>query len=122
MPLKKTNEEIGACFPIIYVVSVLLSQGKPCCGATDGVAITYTCIAGNHCESKWQAIRITAGTWCLATLVLVPAYSGNLLSFIVSPTVKPIVNSIYDIPNVPGLRAAVDRNLAAETFLKQVPY
>ena len=59
---------------------------------------------GGWCSSKKLAIRLAAGTWCLACFVVVTAYSSVLISFIVSPNLKPIINSIYDIPKNPGLK------------------
>lgn len=57
------------------------------------------------CSSKKLAIRLVAGAWCLACFVLVTAYSSVLISFIVSPNLKSIINSIHDIPKVAGLKA-----------------
>ena len=61
-----------------------------------------------------------AGAWCLAALVLVSAYSGTLLSFIMSPVRKPIIESIYDITQVPGLKVALDRGRVADMQLESV--
>jgi hypothetical protein len=38
-----------------------------------------------------------------------------------SPNSKPIINSVYDIPNVPGLKITVSRNLGVDVML-QVTY
>ena len=65
-------------------------------------------------------MRFIAGSWCLAACVLVPAYSGTLLSFIMSPTSKPLVESIYDIDRVLGLKVALDRSRAADQRLLSV--
>nr|CAH0107696.1 unnamed protein product [Daphnia galeata] len=78
-----------------YVVTVLLSQG-------------------GYCVRKQLAIRLAAAAWCLACFVLVQAYSSTLIAFITSPNNKPIINSVYDIPNVPGLKITVERNFAAD--------
>ena len=56
----------------------------------------------------------------MAALVLVSAYSGVLLSFIMSPVSKPVVDSIYDIVDVPDLKVAVDRGMAADLVLRSV--
>ena len=59
---------------------------------------------GGWCSSKKLAIRLAAGTWCLACFIIVTAYSSVLISFIVSPNLKPIINSIEDIPKVHRLK------------------
>ena len=51
--------------------------------------------------------------------VIVPAYSGNLLSYVVSPQQKPIIESVYDIPNVAGLKVAVSRGQGVDLFLQK---
>ena len=56
----------------------------------------------------------------MAALVLVSAYSGTLLSFMMSPVRRPVVDSIYDIPNVPGLKVALDRGRAADVRMELV--
>ena len=62
---------------------------------------------GGWCSSKKLAIRLAAGTWCLASFVIFTAYSSVLVSFIVSPNLKPIINSIDDIPKVNNLKVSV---------------
>jgi hypothetical protein len=68
----------------------------------------------------WEeiAIRLAAAAWCLACFVLVQAYSSTLIAFITSPNNKPIINSVYDIPNVPGLKITVTRNFGADVILQ----
>ena len=60
--------------------------------------------SGGWCSSKKLAIRLAAGAWCLGAFVIVTAYSSVLISFIISPNLKPIIESIRDIPKVPGLQ------------------
>ena len=43
-----------------------------------------------------------------------------LLSFIMSPVSRPVIGSIYDIANVPGLKVALDRGRAADLKLQSV--
>ncbi|XP_046632203.1 ionotropic receptor 93a-like [Daphnia pulicaria] len=91
-------------FQIIdYVICVLLSQGA-------------------YCGNRQLAIRFAAAAWCLACFVLVQAYSSTLIAFITSPNNKPIINSVYDIEKVPGLKITVNRNFAADLRLLQTNF
>ncbi|XP_046461175.1 glutamate receptor 1-like [Daphnia pulex] len=92
------NNSGGSIQIIDYVVCVILSQGA-------------------YCEKRQLAFRIAAAAWCLACFVLVQAYSSTLIAFITSPNTKPIINSVYDIPKVPGLKITVDRDYGADIKL-----
>jgi hypothetical protein len=35
------------------------------------------------------------------------------------PHSKPIINSVYDIPNVPGIEITVDRNQGADALISE---
>ena len=65
---------------------------------------------GDYTPGRWLSIRILAGTWCLSCFVLITAYSSVLTSFIVSPNIKPIIDSVYDIPKVFGLQVLIDKD------------
>ena len=77
-------------------------------------------VIGSYLASKKFAIRIIAGIWCLTAFILASAYSGNLLSFVVAPISRPLVDSFEDIPKVPGLKVAVDLGLAADLTFSRV--
>jgi len=53
-----------------------------------------------------------AGSWCLAVVDLVNAYSSILISNLTIPTLKPITKSFDDITfrNVQGLKPIVEKN------------
>jgi len=72
---------------------------------------------GGFCSSKKLAIRLAAGTWCLACFVIVTAYSSVLISFIISPNLKPIINSIQDIPKVSGLRVVAVKGSSVDRIM-----
>ena len=38
-----------------------------------------------------------AGAWCLATFVLVQAYTSLLTTYIIAPSNTPLIESVYDI-------------------------
>ncbi len=54
----------------------------------------------------------------MACFVLVQAYSSTLIAFITLSNNKPIINSVYDISNVPGLKITVNRNFGADVMLR----
>ena len=57
------------------------------------------------------AIRILAGTWCVACFILITAYSSVLISFVTSPNYKPLIQSIYDLPKNEEIQITVDKGL-----------
>ena len=67
---------------------------------------------------------MVASVWCLAAFVLVPAYSGKIISFIMAPVQSVVADSLHDIiDKVPsGLKVAVDRGLGADVFLQNWVY
>ena len=74
---------------------------------------------GASLDARWIVIRILTGVWCLACFFLVQIYCCTLTSHLTLPHSKPIVNSVYDIPNVRGLEITVDRNLGAEKLITE---
>ena len=72
---------------------------------------------GASLDARWIVIRILTGVWCLACFFLVQIYCCTLTSHLTLPHSKPIVNSVYDIPNVPGFEITVDRNLGADMLI-----
>jgi len=75
------------------------------------------CSKGSYCLSSKFVIRLAAGTWCLACFVLVTAYSSVLISFVVAPNLKPIIDSVKDIPKVKGLAMVVEKGTTLEAQL-----
>ena len=68
--------------------------------------------------SRSTAIGILACVWCLSCFFLFQSYGCNWTSHLTtSRPLKPLVNSVFDIPNVPGLKITVDRNLAADHLI-----
>ena len=63
-----------------------------------------------NCPGRWLSIRVLAGAWCLSCFVLITAYSSVLISYIISPNLKPVIDSVYDIPNVPGLQVVIEKD------------
>ncbi|EFX71751.1 hypothetical protein DAPPUDRAFT_111452 [Daphnia pulex] len=126
-PKKTEKNSGGSSFYIIdYVISVLLSQGANLLRhiniKNNTANLTRKKLSGAYCEKRQLAIRIAAAAWSLACFVLVQAYSSTLIAFITSPNTKPIINSVNDIPNVPGLKITVSRNLGADLKLQQTDY
>ena len=63
---------------------------------------------------------MVAGVWCLSCAVLGMAYSSTLISYMTAPHVQPIIDSLEDIPKVPGLFVTVNRGQDLEAILMVV--
>ena len=75
---------------------------------------------GTFCPNRKIAMRILAGTWCLAGFVFFTAYSSVLISYIVVPNLKPVIDSVEELPKVPGLKMVVEKGATMEMmFLVQ---
>ena len=72
---------------------------------------------GVRCFNTSFEIRIIGAVWCLACFILAQAYNVELISYIMAPNRKPIINSPYDIPKVPGLKLTVDRGYPIDVAL-----
>nr|CAH0104379.1 unnamed protein product [Daphnia galeata] len=72
--------------------------------------------AGNFQTTDYVVTEITSDPFSCGCLV------STLIAFITSPKNKPIINSVYDIPNVTGLKIMVNRNLGADVMLQKLRY
>jgi hypothetical protein len=133
MGSKPSEMDFRGSFQIIdYVICVLLSQGYKFIEVYLTIIWTHQILKitwryfnvvllcnwqGAYCGKRQLAIRFAAAAWCLACFVLVQVYSSTLIAFITSPNNKPIINSVYDIEKVPGLKITVNRNFAADLRL-----
>lgn len=78
----------------------------------------YSSFKGGTLMERKFAIRCIGATWCLACFVFVQSYSCVLTSVLTMPaTPQPIINSIYDIPKVKGLKLVVLRGLAPDLVI-----
>jgi len=59
---------------------------------------------------QWIVIRVLVGSWCLSCFFFVQIYCCNLTSHLTMPHTKPLINSIDDIANLPGLKVTLDRD------------
>lgn len=114
----KTNVTLNDAFT--YVLTILLTQGGLNFHLKNLCLLKKVNEIGNYYANQKTASRFIAGAWCLTALILGSAYSGVLLSFIMSPVSRPVIDSVYDIVNVPGLKAAVDRGRAADVIIQTV--
>lgn len=67
------------------------------------------------------SIRLIAAVWCLGCFVLIQSYSSTLISYVLSPTITPIISSVDDIPKVNGLKITVDRGRSIEASILVCP-
>lgn len=57
------------------------------------------------------------GTWCLATFVLVQAYSSTLISFVTTPISTPLIKSLEELASKTNVYPVVRVNYAADVIL-----
>ena len=74
------------------------------------LSIITLLLGGVACAGRWLSVRVLVGTWCLACFILITAYSSVLISFVISPNLKPVITSVYDIPKVHGLQVLIENN------------
>ena len=64
-------------------------------------------------------IRFLAGAWCLTGFVLITAYSSVLISFLTAPDpLKPIINSVNDLPKKPNIHFMVNKGWIADLIFQ----
>ncbi len=106
-----------------YVVSVLTNQGVKILillRYKKNRILKFVCYlySGNYFYLRQTSLRIAAGLYCLMALVLINAYSGNLVSFLTVPKLKPIVSSFKDLSSSLHLKVAVDaKSVLADRFM-----
>ena len=74
-------------------------------------------ILGGYFSAKKLALRSVAAVWCLSCFILVQSYSSVLISVMTLPKLKPIINSVYDIPKISGLQVVANRGMAVQAAL-----
>ena len=52
--------------------------------------------------------RIVAGVWCLATFVLVQAYTLLLITYIIARNNPPLIESVNDLTKTTDIKFVVD--------------
>ena len=72
---------------------------------------------GGVCYSKHLNTRLVAAAWCLASCVLLYAYSCILTSFISAPNTQVLVKSINEIPENKNLRPVVIKKTGADLIV-----
>ena len=53
--------------------------------------IFFSISIGPYIPLRQTSFRLAAGVWCLMSLVLINAYSGNLISYLSVPKLKPVL-------------------------------
>jgi hypothetical protein len=59
---------------------------------------------------------LIAAAWCLAAFVVVNVYNTTLISFISSPNLQPVIDTIYDIQKKPELQIVLDKAQYSDLF------
>lgn len=63
---------------------------------------------GDASGNKSFMIHLLAGTWCIATFFLTNLYSLDLTAYVTAPNPQPLLESIYDLPNHPGIQTVMN--------------
>ena len=74
-------------------------------------------ILGAQIMPRKIKLRILAGTWCLATFVLINYYMTILTSFTTAPNFKALVESIEDLASKDYVKLVVPKNVAVEEMI-----
>ena len=61
--------------------------------------------------------RLVMGAWCLVGLCLTTAYSSVLVSFIIAPHYRPLVDSLEDLAQREDVNPLVVKDLAADVTI-----
>ena len=72
--------------------------------------IFFSISIGPYIPLRQTSFRLAAGVWCLMSLVLINAYSGNLISYLSVPKLKPVVQSFENLASSLDLKLAIDAN------------
>lgn len=62
-------------------------------------------------------IRIAAGCWCLACVVLINSYSSVLISFLTISNPNLLINSIEELKDRPNVYLVTDKGLSTDVLL-----
>ena len=64
---------------------------------------------GAYFTAKKLALRFVAAVWCLSCFIFIQSYSCKLTSVMTLPKLKPLIDSVYDIPKISGLQVVTNR-------------
>ena len=103
---------------IPFVLGNIISQGKFVPSIFAGTNIKYLIYIGQSCPSSRLRVRFAAGAWCCACFFLVQIYCCTLTSYLSRPNQKTIVNSVFDIPQTPGVGFTVNRGQGVDLILQ----
>jgi hypothetical protein len=60
---------------------------------------------------------VVAGIWCLAAFVLSQAYNSTLITYVIAPNNRPLINSVLDIVNDPKIHLVVEKNMGLDVVI-----
>jgi glutamate receptor, ionotropic, invertebrate len=73
---------------------------------------------GEYFHERKLPVRILVAIWCLMALILVNSYTGNLISYLTVPKMKPVVNSFEELANSQDTKLTIEaRNILSENIL-----
>ena len=73
---------------------------------------------GEYFNERKLPVRILVAVWCLMALILVNSYTGNLISYLTVPRMKPVVNSFEELANSQETKLTIEaKNILSENIL-----
>jgi hypothetical protein len=73
--------------------------------------------AGGYFSKMKIVVYFVAGSWCLASLVLVCSYSSLLTSYILGSNAQPLVDSLNELAVNSNVKLVVDKGLAVDVVV-----
>ena len=108
----------------MYVFNIITGQGNK--------FQTFNCLnldlesfelfPGDNLSSRRLAVIVSAGTWCLMSVVLVYSYTGNLTSYLASPKLNRIPNSFEDVVKMTEYKFAAFRGQVVTDIILVTPW
>ena len=72
---------------------------------------------GAQVVSKKTNVQLLAGTWCLATFIIINYYTSILTSFTMASNFKPLVDSIQDLADKENVKLVVPKGTGIENII-----
>lgn len=72
---------------------------------------------GGRCTWNDVASRFLTGIWCISAFVIVQAYTSTLITYIITPTNFPLIDTAYDIAANPDIKILFEKDRAFDRLV-----
>lgn len=73
---------------------------------------------GVPCRNWAVHLQLMAGALILAFLIITKVYGCVFTALVATPIYRPLINSVYDIKNIPDIHVYVERDLAVDIVFR----